>query len=445
MIQAAQRFIVFYLMLSGSFAWAQASGTAALADTEDIFYQAITQSTIENYDKAIALHQKNIANNPNNATFYNLLGKNYFALKKYDEAESAYKKAIELDANQKWFWIDLYNMYYETKDYVNAIPVAVKIAEMDPEYQDDLVSLYFYAKQYDKVLLLIEVIERRSKISPAMQHYKFQAQAEYQWAKKSQQNFEAAKRDDPFNEAIYTEVIEQHISEGNFEDAFKVVDELARRIPDSDWAFIPKFRTALQNNQYPKAYHDIELLVKSDNVAQLMKHRIFNEYLIYVNKNEQHLSDLAFIVSELDQQDIVNVAKEVGIFFYNKNKIALAQTYLEKGIKNEPDDVNLFLLYIQTYLDIKDYQKAQTLSQHYLERYPSEAKLYYYLGFSLAQLNQPQKALKKLNDALDYLLDDTQLEVNIYKQMAYCYQQLGDEKQKETYFLKANQLQKNED
>lgn len=438
-------FIVVCFLFSGFVATAQTPEQDASSEIENNFYEALSQNAIENYDKAILLLQKNIQKEPNNATFYNLLGKNYFALKNYSEAEKAFQKAIELNSQQKWYWIDLYNLFYTTKDYKKAIPVAVKVAELDSEYQDDLVSLYVYAKQYDKALLLIDELEKKGKLSIAMERFKFQAQSELNFSKKVKQDFNQAVQSNPNDEKAYVQLILNYIHDNQFDKAYQTIDEMVIHIPNTDWAYVNKFRIALKNNKYSEANQYLTTIVNSSSITELMKHRAFNEFLIYVNQNDKHTSDLEVFVDYFNDQDFVNVAKEVGIFFYNKNKIDLAQLYLNKGIKKNKSDITAISLYIQTYIDIKNYIKAEELAKYYLDLFPAEAKLYFYLGISQNSLNEPKKALKSFDEALAYLIDDAALEANIYIQMGEYYHKLGNDKQKEAYFIKANQLLKNHD
>ena len=445
MKEVKHSFIVFYFLFFGLDMFAQIPGHDASSEIENNFYEALTQKAIENYDKAIVLLQKNIQSEPNNAVFHNQLGKNYFAIKNYYEAEKAYRKAIELKDTEKWYWIDLYNLFYTTKDYKKAIPIAIKVAELDHEYQDDLVSLYIYAKQYEKALEVIDALEKKGKLSIAVERFKFQAQSELNFNNKIQNDFNQAIQTDPKDESAYTQVIINYIHDNQFDKAYKTIEELATHIPKSDWVTVNKFRSALKSNNYPEAYQYLTSAINSSKVADLMKHRLFNEYLIYVNQNEKYSTDLVTFVDYFNDQDIVNVAKEVGIFFYNKNKLDLAQFYLDKGIKKNKNDITAISLYIQTYIDIKNYIKAEELAKYYLDLYPTDSKLYFYLGLSQNALNEPKKALKSLDEALAYLIDDQQLEANIYIQIGECYHKLGNNKQKEAYFIKANQLLKNYD
>lgn len=409
-------------------------------ETEEKFYAALKEKAIENHDKAIDYLLFILKKEPNNPVFYNQLGKSYVALKNVTLAEKSFQKAIELDPKQKWYWADLYDVYYKTKDYKKAIPIVQKLIEFDTDYQDDLVSLYMHAKEYDKASFLLDTMEKSSKLSVAMERYRLQILTEKSYANKVRTEYTAATTTNPTDEKGYTNLIQSYLKNNQFDKAYDEIAKLSKHVPNSDWVQVLNFREALKNNQYPQATKALTSVLNSSAIAELMKHRSFNEYLIYVNQNDKYSNDLETFVDYFNDQQLVNVNKEVGIFFFNKNKIALAQHYLKKGIAKDKKDVQAVCLYVETYLSLNDLVTTEKLAQDYLAIYPSEARLYYFLGIAQQGLNNPKKAIKTLNEALDYLVDDEKLEANIYIQLGECYHKLGDEKQKEAFFIKASTI-----
>jgi hypothetical protein len=65
----------------------------------------------------------------------------------------------------------------------------------------------------------------------------------------------------------------------------------------------------------------------------------------------------------------------------------------------------------------------------------------YYSGLAYNQLAQFKKQ-KKCWKWVDYLVDDNALTINFNIQLGEAYHGLGDEKKKDFYFSKANQLLK---
>ena len=416
------------------------SGGPSVNEIEENFYAALKEKSIENHDKAIDYLLILVKKEPNNPVFYNQLGKSYLALKNFPQAEKSFQKAIELDTKQKWYWADLYDVYYKTKDYKKSIPVVLKLIEFDKDYQDDLVSLYMHAKEYDKASFLLDSMEKESKLSVAMERYRLQILTEKSYSNKIKADYKAAVSANPTDERGYVNLIQSYLNNNQFDKVYDEISKLSKQVPNSDWVQVLNFREALKNNQYNQATKALTSVLNSSAIAEIMKHRSFNEYLIYVHQNDKHIDDLETYVDFFNDQQLVNVNKEVGIFFFNKNKIALAQQYLKKGIAKDKKDVQAVCLYVETYLSLNDLVTTEKLAQDYLAIYPSEARLYYFLGIAQQGLNNPKKAIKTLNEALDYLVDDSKLEASIYIQLGECYHKLGDEKQKEAFFIKASTI-----
>jgi tetratricopeptide (TPR) repeat protein len=88
-------FLFLFTILQGNSAslWAQnAPEELALEkdDFEDAFFESLKQKGIENYDKAIIELEKCLKIQPNNATIYFELGKNYFEDKEYKKAYESF-------------------------------------------------------------------------------------------------------------------------------------------------------------------------------------------------------------------------------------------------------------------------------------------------------------------------------------------------------------------
>jgi tetratricopeptide (TPR) repeat protein len=124
-------------------------------DFQDSFYESLKQKGIENYDKAIIELEKCLKIQPNNATIYFELGKNYFEQKEYKKAFESFEKATIIDPTNRWFWAGMYDVCFETKEFEKAIPIVLKLIEFKKEYKEDLVSLYMNTNQYDNALELI--------------------------------------------------------------------------------------------------------------------------------------------------------------------------------------------------------------------------------------------------------------------------------------------------
>ena len=134
-------------------------------DFQDSFYESLKQKGIENYDKAIIELENCLKIQPENATIYFELGKNYFEQKEYKKAYESFEKATKIDPNNRWFWVGMYDVCYENKEFEKAIPIVLKLIEFKKEYKEDLVSLYMNTDQFDNALELINELNDQGSCS----------------------------------------------------------------------------------------------------------------------------------------------------------------------------------------------------------------------------------------------------------------------------------------
>lgn len=439
--------IIFLVLLGNSasvFAQTEPEDIAMVPDEyQDSFYESLKQKGIENYDKAIVSLEKCIKIKPNDAVAYFELGKNYLSLKQYQNAQSAFEKAVELNPKNKWYWLGIYDVSYETKNYPLAIETIQKIIPFDEEYKDDLISLYMITNQQDKALLTINEMNDKFGKSEDRDRYKIQilSQGKYQNAEIS--NLIDQIKKNPKEESNYVNLIFLYSKAEETDKALDVAKQLAKEIPNSEWAQVSMFKVYLDSNQADKAIKSMNVILSSSKIDSKIKHRTLNEFLIYVNKNPQYAPDLEKAIAYFDNDKDVDVAKEIGKFYHSKGQFDNAIKYYEKDLKTNSDtDRETNLLLLEAYVQAKQFEPMTKRAMNMIEVYPSQPQFYYYAGLGNNQLKQFKNAKTVLEMGLDYVVDDSTLESNFNIQLGEAYNGLGDAKKKEEYFLKANELLK---
>jgi len=410
---------------------------------EDYFYESLKQKGIENYDKAIEALEECSKIKPNDATVYFEFGKNYLASKDYEHAYKSFDKATQIDPKNKWFWLGIYDVNYQTKNYNQAIITVNKLIEFDEVYKEDLVSLYMNTQQFDKALDLINELNDKVGKSERRESYKMQilSQGKYQ-------NAEITNLIDQINkypkvESNYIALIKLYSENNENEKALEITKKLEAEIPTSEWAQVSLFKYYLDNNEGQKAINSMNVVLASTKIDSKIKHRVLNEFLIFVNTNPQYASDLEKAISYFDKDPDVNVAKEIGKFYHNKKQWDKAIQYYELALKNNSgEDIETNLLLLQSYVETKQFEIVAKKATALVEIYPSQPQFYYFSGLANNQLKQFKKAREMLEMGMDFVVNDVVLEVNFNIQLGEAYNGLGDFKKKELYFSKANQLLK---
>jgi tetratricopeptide (TPR) repeat protein len=406
---------------------------------ENNFYEALKQKAIENYDKAIISLEKCLQKEPNNPEVHYQLGVNYLNQKNYPAAETAFQKAVDLEPKQRWYWNGLYDVYYQTKDFNKSIPIVEKLVTFDANMKEDLVSLYMHTQQFDKAKSVIDDIESKGTLTKAMESYQMQIQSMQKGVKPKVTDLEAAIKSNPKTEQNYIDLIYQYSTTNQEEKAFETALLLEKEIPNSDLAHVSLIKFHINANDIPKATESYKRVVKSNKIDFKIKHRVLNEFLIFATKNPQLLTEIDNTLTYFDNTIGLDVNKELGKFFYNKNNFELAQKYMEKSNANDIEAIDLLL---NIYDFNKQYEKMAKKSEEYIDLFPTKANLYYYAGKGNNNLKNFKKAKDFLEMGIDYVIDDSNLEAGFCKQFIFCADGLSDAKLKQTYQKRLDAISK---
>jgi tetratricopeptide (TPR) repeat protein len=287
---------------------------------ENYYYESLKQKGIENYDKAIEALEKCKNIQPENPIVFFELGKNYLSQKKYKDAYDNFEKVTKIDPKNRWAWVGMYDVCYDTRDFNQAIIIVQKLVEFKPDYREDLVSLYMNTQQFDKALDLINELNETVGKSEKRELYKADIlrDAKYQGSEKA--NLIDKIKKNPKDEANYIALIYMYSQSNQEEKALEIAKQLEKEIPTSDWAQVSLFKFHINNNDGEKAVKSMNTVLASDKIDKKIKHRILNEFLIFLKNNPQYDKDLDKAIGYFDNDKEVKVAKEIANFI-NLKKI----------------------------------------------------------------------------------------------------------------------------
>ena len=122
------------------------------------------------YGKAEAHIQQTIAENPNDAGLYIILGNFHMKAGNNDKAETAYLKSIEADSGNTSLYITTANFYYATGQKEKAISTlkdALEIKPDDVRLAENIALFYLKEKNHGEAERYIgNILEKRPKYFP---------------------------------------------------------------------------------------------------------------------------------------------------------------------------------------------------------------------------------------------------------------------------------------
>ncbi len=436
-------FLTWLLASTSAFAQKEPDDIALASDAfQESFYESLKEKGIENNDKAIIALEKCLEIDPNSFAVHFELGKNYLALKEYKKAYTWFEKAAMLDPQNKWALVGMYDVLYETKEFNQAIAIVQRLIPFKNEYKEDLVSLYMNTQQFDKALVLINELNDVIGNNDMRDNYKAAILRDVKYQGAEKENLISQIEKNPKEESNYLSLIYLYSQSNQEEKAMEIAKKLEIQIPSSEWAQVSLFKFHLNNNDAVKAIKSMNTVLASKKIDDKIRHRVLNEFLIFAKDKPQYDADLQKAIAYFDNDREVAVAKEIGKFFQNKQNWEKATQFYEQNLRSSPNDLEGYFLLYSVYIESQKFDLLAKNAEKMIESFPLQPQFYYYAGLGNNQLKNYSKAKDLLETGLDYLIDDTAMEINFNIQIGEAYSGLGNVVKKEQYFLRAEKLLK---
>ena len=134
--------------------------------------------------------------------------------------------------------------------------------------------------------------------------------------------------------------------------------------------------------------------------------------------------------------------KELGLFYLEQKDKPKALAYFSEALNDYPTDYvvlkNLALLQI----DALQFKEAITTTSKALEVYPSQPLLYLLQGVAYNNTSNFKKALESLEFGIDYIIEDAQMQADMFTQMSEAYKGMGNNAKATEFLNRATQAKK---
>ncbi|SEP80793.1 Tetratricopeptide repeat-containing protein [Hyunsoonleella jejuensis] len=407
---------------------------------QELFFEALKQKGIENYDRAVEALIKCIDIDKEPAVLYFELGKNYMKLKNFGAAEEALKKAVDKAPDNEWYLDELYGYYASQNDLKNALKTVKQLVQYHPDYKEDLATLYVKMEKYDDALEILDELDASFGISAARDVLRNRIYKATGRAKEQIENLESRVDKNPNNETNYLALIYRYSEQGDTEKAFETAQELLKIKPNSQVVHLALYKFYLDRNETEEAIKSMKIVVQSNAIKPDAKLKVLSDFVNFVKLHPEYEKELVEATSLLEGTANAKSLTDLGQYYLQKEDKQKALEHFQEALKLDSNNFGILKNVMLLHIDLHQFELAKAKSENAMQTYPAQPLCYLINGIALIELQHAKDAIDVLESGLDWIVDDTKMEADFYNQLARAYELLNNTNKAKTFRDKANAL-----
>ena len=406
------------------------------------FYEALKHKALENYTKAIEELLLCVDINPKESAIFFELGTNYFNSSQFKQAEYNFKRAISLNPTNFWYKERLYHLYVHQARHEDAIAAIKPILSRSSDYSQDLVNLYINVGDFKQALNLLDSLDNRLGIS--LVRDKIRAEVYNLTGDEDKRIIHLNSRllESPQTPQNFLNLIVAYSNINKKEKAFETAQAFLLKHPKSHLVHVALYKFYLDSEDFDKAIVSIKIVTTSNVVKSVIKLKVLNDFMQFVSRFPQYQSELIDVLNAVDQKTISRSDLLLANYYYNRKDYAKAVSCYEKALDFDPNNFNIIRNLALLYLETNEFDTASKFTNKQIDVYPSQPILYLVNGKAKRQLNKLEKATDYLMMGLDYVIDNSELQRDFYRELSITFRLRGNIKESEAFTIKAVKLEK---
>lgn len=397
---------------------------------ESLFFDAIKEKAVENYDKAITIFKKCKAIKPEEGIIYVELAKSYAALENYALAEKSFKASLKYlpEERKKPIKKNLYEIYKTRQKPVEALEIAQQLSN-DPYFQIEIVKIYQLINEYDQALKELNNLEQKDPFYTEFHKYRFEIYRESNQLEQAIAYYKSQIKKDGDNIWNYCKLIEFLMQNEQSEEALETADRLSAKNTRNSMAWQCLSTFYIKADKKDKATTYVKKILNDKYISEKVKINILEQYRKYVAQYPELQSELIRMLNNaLKMEKSVASNLENARYYEDKNPQKALQFFrLASG--DQPNNFKLLKKLSLLELEFENYKKAKDVAQRAQSLFPGQAVFYYVNGKASLSTGNYDDAISSLKEALLYIYEDQALKSQVNQALVKAYQATGNEKQ----------------
>ncbi len=411
---------------------------------------AAIELEIGNMEKASALYENIIKQQPENALAYYQLSSINYEQRNIATAIEYNLKAIELNPKNHWYRTQLAEIYLQTKQIEKAAEQYRAIIDLQPnvtEYYMELASIYGNANMHDKAIEIVNLLEKRQGVNEYCSMLKYKVYKQLEKPEKAIKEIEVLCKEYPSNVSYLSILAQNYLSKKEDKKALNLLKKVEEIDSNNIENIVALLELYYKRNEIDLAEVYIDKLCRNTQMNFEEKNQlILNLYQEKVDKDaftlNCYMGHLETMLKMYPEEG--RLWQFLSIAYMRTFKMDEAYTACKKAVEYGIKDLDLFKnCVIVQQINDKPKEIIETCDIA-LEYYPREVIFYIVKGHNLNAIEEYSSAIEVFEKGLKLKPRQEDHLIDLYNGLAEAYYRIDKKEMAWKSFEKVLELNPNE-
>lgn len=394
-------------------------------------YEGISKKKLGHNSEAFALFSYCLTLDEERGEALFQLGGLSIYLKEYEKAIKYYTGAVESDPQNYWYnealFFALYSIPERDEEAISQLEEMVKLFPNKGVLQMQLIDLYTQSNQYDKLIDLLDAIEKKLGKSEQLSMQKFSAYSELGEDKKAFKEIEMLIEAYP-NDLRYTVILANlYINKGRYKKGLNLLEKVLDVEPNNSIALYALVDYYDKVGDEERAMEQMRLVMLDKDQDSEVRLNLMRQFIMKTNSDplqvEPLFKEVIAAMPDDDQMPMLYAQYLISI-----NKQDETEPVLKHILTIDPTNSASRLMLLGVAIRRNDYKAVIDICEEGILYAPETIEFYYYLSIAYSQAKMSDKALETVDLALDVMDDSTPKQVvsDFYAIKGDLYHEQGD-------------------
>lgn len=415
--------------------------TESKRQNNSMFINAMNQKVLGNYEEAILLFEQTIKKYPDDHASMYELAEIYGLQKEYPLAIKYALQAIDLHHDNVWYHVLLAQLYESNNEIGKAIAVLENLCKTNnnkPEHLEHLAALYVANEDYDKAIVIYNMLEEQMGVTEELSLRKYQLYKTLGKVKKGFEELENLIASYPSETRYYSILAEAYLENGMRKNALLMYQKVLKINPDDPYVHIALADYYRLEGDMERAMEELKKGFSNTSLDLNEKLQIFGVFIQMSQQNpviNKYIPEISEILVKRHPEDPRAWSIYADVMLMSEKWVE-AQKALMKVVENDESKYVIWeqLLYVD--YNLNDFQNLEKHSTSAMRLFPIQSTPYLMNGLANFQLKNIGKAVQVLERGKDYIYDNNKLLEDFYNLLGDGYHQLGNTEKSYEYYEK---------